>query len=137
MARGPVIVRDLEDLRIVFAGARALNRRVVAVTGPDAAAHAGVLFLLKAVEMAHAACGPADVAVVLDAGDDPAIALAALRSGWRAIAFSGRDTVFAKLADMARKQGARIVPMPTGPALDLAATDDPHAACRAWLQTDA
>ncbi len=71
---------------------------------------------------------------MIDCDADAGLALGALRAGWRAVRFSGRDDVRAKLADIAAQHGAEIV---TGAAdtapLDLLDVAQPAAACRAFL----
>jgi hypothetical protein len=69
---------------------------------------------------------------VLDCGDAPALALAALRQGIDAVRVEAPARVRARIADIARQSGGALV---TGRvvALDLAAAGEPLAACRAWL----
>ena len=45
---------------------------------------------------------------VIDCGEDADIAMAALRTGWRRLLFSGRGEVCAKLAQIAEQQGASV-----------------------------
>lgn len=69
---------------------------------------------------------------VLDCGADAGAAMAALRSGWTRIAFSGPRPVRRKLADMARKAGAALIDAPEAPDIVLAVGDDAAARLRAW-----
>ncbi len=88
----------------------------------------GVVIVHDPDQLAAVAAGSRDeVTVVLDCDDDPAIALAALRTGWKHIAFTGTDRVRSKIAEIADAHGAKLHPPPTE-AIDLAETDDIEAA---------
>jgi hypothetical protein len=127
---GVVIVHGSAHLDAVFAVAGEDDAPITALTAPWVAAAYGPLALAEALEQARAAHPAAPVTVVLDCVDDAGLALAALRVGWRHIAFSGAAAVRAKLADIAEQAGARVVAPAGQGALDLAATDDPRAALR-------
>jgi hypothetical protein len=97
-------------------------------SAPGAAAYAGPAYLKRLVE--RAAEAPADVQI--DCGDDPGLAQAALRLGWRRVLFTGRPAVRAKLADIAAKRGGE-VSGDRDSALDLVDHPDPETACRDYL----
>ena len=69
---------------------------------------------------------------MLDCGADPGLALGALRDGTRVVRLQATEEVRAKVADIAAQSGAALDET-TGPALDLAAKDDPKEALKAWL----
>lgn len=69
---------------------------------------------------------------VLNCGADAGAAMAALRSGWTRIDFSGPPPVRRKLADMAKRAGAALVDAPEAPDIVLAVGDDAAARLRAW-----
>ena len=123
---GVVIVHDPDQLAAVFAAA-ARGVVLTAFTAPWMAGAYGPHLLLEMTAQARAAEPQAEVTVVLDCDDDPAIALAALRTGWKHIAFTGTDSVRNKLAEIAAAHGAELLPPPTE-AIDLADTDDIEAA---------
>jgi hypothetical protein len=64
---------------------------------------------------------------VLDCGEWPGDAMAALREGIEAVCFRGAPEVAAKLADMAEQSGMRVLTeLPV--SLDMAGVRDPEAA---------
>lgn len=74
--------------------------------------------------------------VVLDCGADAGTALAALRAGWRRIAFSGHAGAGRKLRAIAERAGARLVAPPDPPDLVLRFGDDARARLAAlWTGT--
>jgi hypothetical protein len=125
-----VIVHGPDHLGAVFAVAEG-GVPITARTAPWVAAAYGPHALAEALAEARAAHPAAPVTVVLDCVDDAGLALAALRVGWRHIAFSGAPAVRAKLADIAEKAGASVV-APVEGGLDLGEAEDARAALRAW-----
>ena len=123
MTDGVVIVHDPDQLAAVFAAAAARGVALTAFTAPWMAGAYGPQLLLAAVE----AESRAEVTVILDCDDDPAIALAALRVGWKHIAFARTDRVRNKIAEIADTHGAELHPPPTE-AIDFADTTDIGAA---------
>jgi hypothetical protein len=123
-----VVVHDLEQARAALAAAGELGCAIELRSAPGAAAYAGVGYL-KALGEA------AGCEVLIDCGDDPGIAMAALRAGCRKLAFAGRADVAERLADMAAQSGAVLV-SDAVPAdrLELTPDDDAAHACRAWLR---
>ena len=123
-----------------------------AVAALTAAATAGQPVRLKSPFVVVASLGPqvawsmfrqASAAVpeavatwVLDCGDETGVALAALRLGVPEIQLAAPGEARARVTDIARQLGARVVDDAEGtPILDLADADDPLAACREWLQS--
>jgi len=95
-----VIVEGPDDLAAALAGGAAESLR----TAPWMAAAYGPLVLYEMMAAARAA----GITVILDCADDADIALAALRVGWKWIAFSGRDDVRQKLAEIAGQYDAEL-----------------------------
>ncbi len=96
-----VIFHDLDQARTALK----CDAGVTLQTAPGAAAYAGVGYLMAVIEQA----GADKHAAVIDCGEDADIALAALRTGWKKLLFSGRKDVGAKLAQIAEQQGAELV----------------------------
>jgi hypothetical protein len=85
---------------------------------------------------ASAAVPDAEATWVLDCGDDPGTALAALRAGVPEVQVAVSREARARLADIAEQHGARIAEdAENSPILDLADAEDPLSACRQWLQS--
>ena len=76
----------------------------------------------------------AEATWVLDCGDDPGTALAALNAGFPEVQVTLPRETTARLADIAEQHSARITDAESSPILDLADREDSLAACRQWLQ---
>ena len=100
-----VIFHDLGDALAALAAAREQNLAITLQTAPGAAAYAGVGYLMAVIEQAGGDKG----AAIIDCGEDANVALAALRTGWKKVLFSGRRDVRAKLAQIAKQQGAEVL----------------------------
>ena len=121
-----VIAQSPEQIAAAHAAAGLARGRGVRVfTAPWMAAAYGVLGL-----------APGGPETVLDCGDDPAAAMAALRAGWRAIAFQGRPEVRAKLAQIAAGSGAGTIEPPDPPDIALLPGEDAAARLRAWADAN-
>ena len=126
---------SVEHIRAALDAAASLGAGVTLRTAPGAIHYAGPLYLLKLVETAFAERPPpANVRVrtLLDCGDDAALAYAALRTGWRALLFTGPARVRVQLAATARRHAAVLEHRPS-PALDLLDHPDPPSACLDWF----
>lgn len=99
-----VIFHDLADARAALA-AHESPAALVLQTAPGVAAYAGVGYLMAVIEQA----GADRRAAIIDCGDDPGLALAALRTGWKNVLFSGRKDVRSKLAQIAEQQNAIVL----------------------------
>jgi hypothetical protein len=99
-------------------------------SAPDAAGYAGVGYLKALGELVGHE-------IVVDCGDDAGLAMAALRTGCRRLAFSGPAAVSQRLAEMAAQLGAwyrhEAEAPPMAPMLCLSPDDDARSRCRAWL----
>lgn len=106
-------------------------------TAAAAAADLGVTVELQSPPGAAGCHGPgffAALPVVLDCGDAPGLALAALRAGVKRIRLCATPDVLARIADIAGQCGA-ILDQDDEPALDLERVPPPRRAalCRDWL----
>ena len=76
------------------------------------------------------------VTAVFDCGDDPGLALGALRHGLKVIRIKAPAETRVKIADIAAQTGARLEQENVetdAPVLDLLESADPKARVRAWL----
>jgi hypothetical protein len=123
-----VVVHDLAQARGALAAAAACGVRIELRSAPEAAGYAGVGYLKSLGALAGQE-------LVIDCGDDPGLAMAALRTGCRRLAFAGAPETARRLGEMAEQVGASLV-HETGfrAALVLAPEDDAARACRAWLR---
>jgi len=126
-----IVIHGLAHAEAALAAAAALGVPVTLMSAPGAASYAGPGWFRAVVEQAHAAHPGVEATALLDCGDRPGHALAALREGVTAIRFSGKTAD--KIEDIAAQNGARVV-RERPPALDLKeVAGDPLAACRDWL----
>ena len=109
-----------------------MRQPVTVISAPGGGSYAGPGWFNAVVENAQAAFPDVPVTAILDCDDASGHVLGALRAGVKAVRFTGRADVAAKLAEMAAAQGATLI---TGDieTLDLRAHRDPVAACTAWL----
>ena len=122
-----VVVHDRAQAEAALAAAEEVGCAIWLRSAPDAAAYAGVGYL-KALgdALGHE--------IVVDCGEDAGLAMAALRTGCRRLAFSGPRAVSQRLAEMATEVGAWYRHETQAPgALWLSPDDDARARCRAWL----
>jgi hypothetical protein len=125
-----VVVHDRAQAEAALAAAAEVGCAIWLRSAPDAAGYAGVGYL-KALGDA------VGQEIVIDCGDDAGLAMAALRTGCRRLAFSGPAAVSQRLAEMAAEVGAWYrheaqTPL-TSPVLCLSPDDDARSRCRAWL----
>lgn len=99
-----VIFHDLQEARAALAAARKTAAPITLQTAPGAAVYAGVGYLMAVIDQA----GADRCEAVIDCGEDAGIALAALRTGWKRLLFTGREEVCVKLAQIAEQQGASV-----------------------------
>ncbi len=129
---GRIIVHSLDHARMAVAAAASLGTGVTLVSAPGAGAYAGPLWFKAVVDEAAAAFPGTAVTAVLDCGAEPGTVLAALRTGFHRVIFTGPEATRARLAEIAAATGAAIEPCAEG-ALDLLGQRDGDAACRAFL----
>lgn len=122
--RVTVVVQSPEQI----AAALAAGRRLRILAAPWMAAAYGV----RGLAPPAAEDGACEIA--LDCGADAAAAMAALRAGWKLVAFSGRAGVRRKLAEMAAQMSARVVAPPAAPDIALAHGEDAAERLRAFYR---
>jgi len=131
-----ILIHSLEHARAALAAAVQLRVAVTLVSAESAAGNAGPLWFVELIKAAEEEFPNAKFTAVLDCGDAPGYALAALRAGCSNICFRGKPAVAAKIKAIARQYGAVLhtgKATNSGKALDLAGKTDPVAACRQWL----
>jgi len=133
-----IVIHGLGHAQAALAAAAGLGVAVTLISAEGAAGYAGPAWFRMVVDEARAAHPEAQATAVLDCGDMPGHALAALRDGATVIRFSG-DTM-AKIEDIAAQCGARVI-AERPEVLDLAEVErarrDPERACREWLEKHA
>lgn len=127
-----VIIHNLDQARCVLAAARRTGMPVRVVSAPGAGAYLGPALFKQIADKARAEEPDARATFCLDCGDEPGVAMGALRHGVEAVTLSATCAVTSKVRDAAARVGADVVPQPAQ-ALDMADRD-----CRrrldAWLE---
>ena len=103
-----VIVRSIADGRAALAAARSQGFRVVLRSAPGGAATVGAGWFVALAAILRAEYPDVAFEASLDCGPNPGLALAALREGATLVRVTARPSVRAKIADIARKSGARL-----------------------------
>ncbi|MBL4690671.1 MAG: hypothetical protein JKY68_04305, partial [Rhodospirillales bacterium] len=99
----PVIVHNLEDARTAVRVAAELGCPVTLRSAPGAAAYLGPQVFRDMIEQATVGHDGIIVEAVFDCGDDPGLALAALRQGLKVVRIDApRETLY-KIADIAAR----------------------------------
>jgi hypothetical protein len=127
-----VIVHSLSHARAALEAAAALGTPLTLLSPTLAAAYMGAGYFRALIEEASAGFPDIPFAAVLDCGDEPGFVLAALSEGIKTVRFTGPETTAKRLAEIAGKQGAKLIRQDIE-ALDLLDCKDPAAACRDWL----
>jgi DNA-binding transcriptional LysR family regulator len=128
-------IHGVDDARAAAAAARTLGVGVRLVSAPGAASYAGAAWFAEVIAAVRAEYPATAIEAVLDCGDAPGHALAALRAGVETIRFTGPRRVRDKIAALARHYGARLGEI-DGEVLDLAQSRHPEEDCRRWLAED-
>jgi hypothetical protein len=108
-----VCVRGIDDARIACEAARATGAALVLWSLPFGASQMGPLWFQRMVALIGEEFPDISVEAVLDCGDAPGHALAALRQGVALIALTARPTVRRKIEVIAAQCGARLVRRPS------------------------
>lgn len=129
-----VVVHGYAEAVAALEAAATAGVPTLLMSARGAAAHAGPAWFRDLVAQARAAVPAAEADSLLDCGDRPGDALAAIRARVPAIAVDLAADTAARIADMAAQAGVRIAPWDDSDALDLALHDDPARACADWLE---
>ncbi|MEX2614835.1 MAG: hypothetical protein WD767_01950 [Alphaproteobacteria bacterium] len=137
--RGPAItVISPAQAAAAVSAAAALARPLTLISAPDAASSVGPVWFAALVDDARAGFPDTELESILDCGDAPGHALAALRIGFRTIRFDGPAA--ARIIDIARQYNACVIPV-RPESLDLQAIEasgrDVGTACTDWLNPTA
>ena len=137
--RKAITVHSLRHAHAAASAAAAARVPILLLSAPSAAASAGPGWFSALARSASASRPDADIQPVLDCGDMPGYALAALRHGLKTIRYDG--ATIGAIEDIARQLGATVLrqrPL----ALDLGDGNVPEGddhlleACRNWLENE-
>jgi hypothetical protein len=128
-----IVFHELRHILAATAAAREAGQTIELWSAPEAAAYAGIGWLDAIIRRVRAAPGGKMLPIVVDCGDRPELALAALRQGIRDVCFRGDKATARRLTDIARQGGTHLRTRRPAAALDLRHSADPLKACRDWL----
>jgi hypothetical protein len=135
---GTVTVTSPAQAAAACSAAAALASPLTLISAPEAAGSVGPAWFAALIDDVRGAFPDIDLASILDCGDSPGYALAALRLGFRVIRFDGPAAT--RVIDIAGQYGARVIAV-RPESLDLepieASGGDMPAACSAWLKAAA
>jgi hypothetical protein len=136
MAEPVIIVRSLAQAQAALAAAAEAGCAIVLASPPDGALSAGAAFYAALAREAAARHPAAKFTLRVDCGDDTGAALGALRIGIPEISCRAPRAAKERLAALARRHNARLVPTTARTwrdSLDLQGVGDPLPACRERL----
>jgi len=138
MTNRPIIVHGLEDAKTAITVAAQLGCPVTLRSAPGAAAYLGPQVFRDMIAEARSGQKATNVRVIFDCGDDPGLALSALRHGLKTILIDAPRETFDKITDIAAQTDARVeTAQPDGTkTLDLLDLDDAQDAITTWLSGD-
>jgi hypothetical protein len=116
-----IVVHTLAHVVGALRAAGRIRYAVSLISAPDAGVYAGPGWFKALVEAARETVPVARFSAVLDCGDRPGAALAAIRTELEAVIFTGRADVAARLADIAHQHGVRLFTERPAADLDLGA----------------
>ena len=137
--RKAITVHSLRHAHAAASAAVAARVPILLLSAPSAAASAGPGWFSALARSASASRPDADIQPVLDCGDMPGYALAALRHGLKTIRYDG--AAIGEIEDIARQLDATVLRQ-RPPALDLGDGKVPEEdgclleACRKWLENE-
>jgi hypothetical protein len=128
-----IIIHSQEHAQAALSAACDLDMEITLISPPGAAAYLGATVFRDMVARAAESQPDARYRAVLDCGDEPGLALGALRHGIKGVRINNGPELSEKLADIATQRGA-FVYTEQGDELDLYGMNNPGDACRAWLK---
>ena len=127
-----IIVHSLDHAKAALSAAAELDVPVTLLSAPGGAAYVGAAVFREMIAEAARIHPRVALTAVLDCGDNPGLALNALRRGITVVRLEATAAVRSRVADIAGQSGATLDDDGDG-ALDLLDTADFRGACLAWL----
>lgn len=127
-----IVIHTLDHAKAALEAASEMDKPVVLLSAPGAVAYLGATVFRDMVAQAAQAHPTARYQAVLDCGDEPGLAMGAMRHGVSSVCVHVLPEVEAKLGENAAKRGCSVYHR-EGPELDLMDMSNPKAACVAWM----
>lgn len=128
-----VVVHSSEHASAAVDAAATLNVPVTLASAPAAGCYGGTAWFKSIVDQAVARHPETQVDAIVDCGDEPGTALAALRVGLKRVRCAGTPAALDRLRAIAAAHRATIEDDTPGAALDLLDARDAARACRDFL----
>ena len=134
----PIIIHSLDEAKAAVTVAANLGLPITLRSAPGAAAYLGAQVFRDMIAEATGPDCAITVTAVFDCGDDPGLALGALRHGLKVIRINAPAETIDRIADIAAQTDARVeTAQPDGTkTLDLLDLDDAQDAITTWLSGD-
>ena len=116
-----IVIHALAHAIGALKAASRANRPIVLLSAPEAGVYTGPGWFRALVEAARDEVPEARFSAMLDCGEEPGAALAAIRAQIECVVFTGRADVAGRLADIAGQHGVRLETTRPSAILDLGA----------------
>jgi len=128
-----IVVHELGHALAALTAAQAHQQPLVILSAPGAVRSAGAGWWRELVTQAGAGNPDQTAEWILDCGDEPGMALAALREGVTTIALDAGEPIWSRVAQIATQCDARVLRVDRTGALDLAGSNNPQRDCNLYL----
>lgn len=128
-----IVVHEIDHAVAALAAARAHERPIVILSAVGAARSAGAGWWRELVAQTREGSLDQDAEWILDCGDEPGMALAALREGVGSIALDAGEPIWSRVAQIAAQCDATVRRVDRTGALDLAGSNNPQRDCNLYL----
>ena len=132
-APATIVVHEFSHAVAALTAAQAHNRPITILSAMGAVRSAGAGWWRELVTQAGANVPDQATEWILDCGDEPGMALAALREGVQAIALDAGEPIWSRVAQIAVQCDASVLRIDRAGALDLADSNNPQRDCYLYL----
>ena len=132
-APATIVVHEFSHAVAALTAAQAHNRPITILSAMGAVRSAGAGWWRELVTQAGANVPDQAAEWILDCGDEPGMALAALREGVQAIALDAGEPIWSRVAQIAVQRDASVLRIDRAGALDLADSNNPQRDCYLYL----
>jgi hypothetical protein len=128
-----IAVHEIGHALAALAAARAHNRPLIILSAVGAVRSAGAGWWRELVAQASTDIPDQGAEWILDCGDEPGMALAALREGVDMISLDAGEPIWSRVAQIAAQCDARLLKVDRTGVLDLAGSNNPQHDCDLYL----
>ena len=132
-APATIVVHEFSHAVAALTAAQAHNRPITILSAMGAVRSAGAGWWRELVTQAGANVPDQAAEWILDCGDEPGMALAALREGVGTIALNASEPIWSRVAQIAVQCDASVLRIDRAGALDLADSNNPQRDCYLYL----